>query len=327
MSKRLSIRIKQAREQEHLTQAELAHKFGVVPQTIFNWENGVCEPRGEPRDNLFHWLKKVERDSDASEEADSDDSAEALCLLRKIHKHWPQSRIAEALRVSQGTVSNWLRTGKVSDGYLEALQRIDLQLAKADDDDDDDDEDTDDDDSGETTYGDWLNGEIENQGMLPPDLAEKSGVTLHTILALLDGTTQKPQQRTRERIEEALQTTGEPSPEDDDWCYVGIEWKREQIEEAPTDPGVYVIHDQLLRPLYVGVAHRGKGGIKGRLRSHWEKKWTEVARWFSYALSDQLPKDDSSQFAKSLEKLLIKFMGNTLPINKNGLQGQRNLIR
>ena len=324
MPKRLSTRIEQALKKEKLTRAELADKLDVVPATIGNWENGVSEPRGEPRDRLLHWLKKVESKDD-SEESDSDDSAKALCLLQQINNKWPQARIAQALAVSQPTVSNWLRMGKVSDGYLEALQRLHSQVAKEGK--DTDDEELDDEETDEPTYGEWLGAELEHQGMLPAELAAKSSVHLHTILALLDGTTQKPQQRTREHIEEALQTTGAPSPEDDDWCYVGIEWKHEQIEEAPTDPGVYVIHDQLLRPLYVGVAHRGKDGIKGRLRSHWEKKWTEVARWFSYALSDQMPKNDSSKFAKSLEKLLIKFMGNTLPINKIGLQGQRDLSR
>src|SRR4051794_23248957 len=32
-------------------------------------------------------------------------------FLREIHEEWPQSRIADALGVSQATISNWLRTG------------------------------------------------------------------------------------------------------------------------------------------------------------------------------------------------------------------------
>ena len=45
---------------------------------------------------------------------DSSNDEVAIRHLRVIYDRWPQSRIAEALSVSQVTVSNWLRTGIVN---------------------------------------------------------------------------------------------------------------------------------------------------------------------------------------------------------------------
>src|SRR5215208_5175244 len=45
---------------------------------------------------------------------DSSSAHAAAQHLGEIYDQWPQSRIAEALSVSQATVSNWLRTGAVN---------------------------------------------------------------------------------------------------------------------------------------------------------------------------------------------------------------------
>jgi len=43
--------IRQLREAKNWTQAELAHRAGVAPSTIYNWERGKFEPRvGQLRD-------------------------------------------------------------------------------------------------------------------------------------------------------------------------------------------------------------------------------------------------------------------------------------
>ena len=84
-----------------------------------------------------------------------------------------------------------------------------------------------------------------------------------------------------------------------------------------------MIHDRLGRPAYIGVAHKGAGGIRGRLRKHNELRWTSdrrVAYKFSYALSARIPRSDPYELAKALEKLLIKFMGNAILINEREVE-------
>jgi hypothetical protein len=185
--------------------------------------------------------------------------------------------------------------------------------------------------SDDTQYGDWLRVELDRQGINAVDLAARTGIHINTILSLLEGRTEKPQQRTRQRIEKALQSAQPagvgPAPQrpavEDTWYYIGLQWTNEEIEQVPDEPGVYIIHDRLGRPAYIGVAHKGAGGIRARLRKHNELRWTSdrrVAYSFSYALAGRMPSSDPSQLAKSLEKLLIKFMGNAILINERDVE-------
>jgi hypothetical protein len=59
------------------------------------------------------------------------------------------------------------------------------------------------------------------------------------------------------------------------------------------------------------------------LKIHDEKKWTSarrVANSFSYALAQRMPTADATEIAKSLEKPLIKFMGNAILINERDVE-------
>jgi len=93
---------------------------------------------------------------------------------------------SRSVSVSQATVSNWLRTGKREFkvfGYATAPQRRTgkgngretvvtktSELA-----------------TGETQYGGWLRWELERQELNAVELAQRSGVHVNTILALLEG--------------------------------------------------------------------------------------------------------------------------------------------
>lgn len=180
-------------------------------------------------------------------------------------------------------------------------------------------------------YGEWLRAELERRQTNAVELAARTGIGINTIVALLEGRTERPQQRTRERIEKALAVTapedGAPAPKrptvEDTWYYIGLPWTREEIDQVPDEPGVYIIHDRLGRPAYVGVAYKGTGGIRARLKKHDELRWTSdrrVASTFSYALAARMPSSDPSSLAKALEELLIKFMGNAILINKRGVE-------
>ncbi len=336
MSKWFHTRIREAREAAGISQAELAEKLGVSGATISNWENRASEPREEQRERALIWVERAEgaaakRETRSPERDQKDEESfagtSALRSLQEIYKYWPQARIAEALSLSQATVSNWLRTGNVTAKYSSALQRLQTELTKQP--------------RGQTQrptrggepgtedtpYADWLRSELERQELNAVELAQKSGVHVNTIVALLEGRTEKPQARTRDRIEKVLQPSNkagpEPAGDQDTWYYIGLDWTDDEIDQVPDEPGVYMIHDRLGRPAYIGVAHKGAGGIRARLRDHNKLRWTSdrrVAYTFSYALSGRIPRADASQLAKALEKLLIKFMGNAILINERDVE-------
>lgn len=111
--------------------------------------------------------------------------------------------------------------------------------------------------------------------------------------------------------------------EQDPWYYIGLDWTKDEIEQVPDESSVYMIYERLGRPAYIGVAHKGAGGIRARLRDHNQLRWTsdpKVANRFSYALSAKMPRNDPSELAKALEKLLIKFMGNAILINEKDVE-------
>ena len=338
MAKWFHTRVREARERGDMSQAELGDELGVSAATISNWENRATEPWDEQRERVMTWLERAEskkgRPRKTREDGDDDASGDgdaAFASLEAVYEEWPQSRIAEALSVSQATVSNWLRTRNINPKYFEALKRLASQLAgpegkkaaeggvRADARED------------ATPYAEWLRRELERSGLNAVELAQKSGVHVNTVLALLEGRTERPQQRTRERIETALQikeeATASPGVEEDAaWYYIGLAWNNDEIEQAPDEPGVYMIHDRLGRPAYIGVAHKGAGGIRGRLKEHNKLRWTSdprVAFSFSYALTSRMPSADPSQLARAIEKLLIKFMGNAILINEKDVENIR----
>ncbi|HEX4340077.1 MAG TPA: hypothetical protein VH062_29420 [Polyangiaceae bacterium] len=249
----------------------------------------------------------------------------ALKALKAVYEHWPQSSIADALSVSQATVSNWLRTRNVPGKYAEPLHRLSAQLAVG---------------AKDATraqpprveeapYAEWLREELARQEINAVDLAQRADIHVNTILALLEGRTEKPQQRTRQKIEQVLRShassagasRSQPAVEEEAWYYIGLPWTKEEIDQVPDEPGVYIISDRLGRPAYIGVAH--KGGIRTRLRDHNKLRWTvdvRVASTFSYALAERMPRGSAGQLALSLEKLLIKFMGNAILINEKDVE-------
>jgi len=66
MAKWFHTRIREAREQSGLSQADLAEKLGVTGATISNWENRVSEPRDEQRDRAIVWVERIENGTNRS---------------------------------------------------------------------------------------------------------------------------------------------------------------------------------------------------------------------------------------------------------------------
>lgn len=181
--------------------------------------------------------------------------------------------------------------------------------------------------SRDSSYGERLRALMEENELNAVDLARNAQISLNTILALLEGRTERPQRNTRLKIERALGKPDESSlaesQADTTWYYTKLAFTEEEIEQVPSEPGVYVIHDRLGRPSYVGVAHKGRGGIRGRLRQHNQARWSvdkKVAATFSYAITTRMPHDEPSVLAQSIEKILIKFMGTAVLINEKDVE-------
>ena len=147
--------------------------------------------------------------------------------------------------------------------------------------------------------------------MTQADLARSAKVSSITISNLVTGKTENPQPGTRRKIENALRQSGkkegEPPPTiDPNEPVVGIRYEKNEYDQAPSEVGVYVIHDKRGWPTYVG-----KGNIRNELRHYSEQKWahSHSARTFSYALID------NDKDADRIETIVIKFMADSLLVN------------
>jgi len=89
-----------------------------------------------------------------------------------------------------------------------------------------------------------------------------------------------------------------------------------EIDQAPDKIGIYAIHDRRGYTTYVG-----QGKIKSRLRLHKQSIHfvsDKVANSFRYFITqDGDNYGDAKQQAIFLEKLIIKFTGNSILLNTN----------
>lgn len=256
---------------------------------------------------------------------------------------WSQANIAEELGVSQAYVSllkyKRIQTSLIiANSIIERLQSIfsQYEITTAENEDEISESESGDDNAEDIgTFSDWLNAQIVQNSWKPNQIADASGVSLITIRFILSGRTSNPQSATRGKIEKGIQSllslnpqsegvvqdvqvesTAPVAPEDE--IIAGIPFLRDEIERAPNKKGVYAIHDRRGYPVYVG-----KGNIRTRLLKHAEHRAfldSRVANNFSYIV---LQKSDTvediavaNREALRLEKLIVKFCGNTILLNK-----------
>ncbi len=225
-----------------------------------------------------------------------------------------QTEIANHLGVSQGLVSQWKNGHQpIGSDYLEVLRRLARETPRDADDDEQVDSEA---QLGSQSYGEWLAEQLEALKVTQAKLAEKAKVNAITISNLITGKTENPQKDTRRKIEDSLKYfhqqkhPREQAPKapatDPSAPVVGIQFTKDEIDQAPNKCGVYVIHDRRGCPTYVG-----KGTLRTELNLHFSKKWAaeHAANTFSYAEVDE--KD-----ADRIETILIKFMADSLLVNK-----------
>ena len=232
-----------------------------------------------------------------------------------------QADVAQYLGVSQGLVSQWKNgQARITPENARALQRVAEDAEDAGDvrrDMLDDGRRHREDQEVSSSFKDWLVEQLDVLGMTQAALAELADVSPITISNLVTSKTENPQQDTRRRIVDALKAYSKgkgprerkvpDAPEADPRePVVGVSFREEGIDQAPSELGVYVIHDKRGWPTYVG-----KGNIRTELKTYNDRKWAApyTATKFSYALVED-EKD-----ALRIETIIIKFMADSLLVN------------
>lgn len=98
-------------------------------------------------------------------------------------------------------------------------------------------------------FGDWLNGEMEKQGVTIQQLADKTKLTYTGIWNIVKGNTMYPREETRKKLSEALNQTVPPAVEQEIEQeaeisgYTWTDFTPSDLETVPAQAGVYVFYD------------------------------------------------------------------------------------
>lgn len=229
-----------------------------------------------------------------------------------------QDKLATIVGCSGMTISNW-ENGK-SQPDPDSMRKLEKVLGKYR---------TDEALGEEGDFGNWLRTERTNLGATQQQLADEAGVNALTISLIELGKINKPQRKTIDRLETALEKRyselrkgpkppGRPAqvilPREDEGTArsqgIGsfIEFNPHVDEERPKEPGIYVLYDISERPIYVGQAQE----IRSRIRDHRDKFWFKEPIVESAAYI----RVDDKELRNRLEEVLIKFMKSNAVLNK-----------
>ncbi|MFN8658890.1 MAG: helix-turn-helix domain-containing protein, partial [Candidatus Obscuribacterales bacterium] len=268
--------LRNARRGRNLSQADLGEKLGVSAATISLWEAG----ERRPSDELKRRLKEIfgirtgnpERTSSLPKRRESDSQGVrqdhgstdgARLRLARIQAGLSQLEVAEKVRVSQGTISNWENDRSSPDlGEANQLEKLlgfsteDEQNREVD---------------GPSPIGVWLNKKRNEVRLTVAQLAAKSGIKMPTIYAIESGKIANPRERTLRALEQALGAFVPEETQEEVNAQAQIEGLGELIDFDPHDEndwpsaaGIYVLYDVTERPVYVGEGQ----AIQKRLRDH-----------------------------------------------------------
>ena len=162
----------------------------------------------------------------------------------------------------------------------------------------------------------WFGKALEEKGTTLSDVANKSGLSEATLQKIRLGTTLNPQDRTVQKIEDALglkvpQDIVEEVEQEAQIAGVGelIDFDPYVKDDIPNLPGIYVLYDLTDRPVYVG---KSESSIRTRVTSgHSDKKWF-VRPFVESGAYVQI--DDKDLLAK-VERLLIRFLKSNAMLN------------
>ena len=170
----------------------------------------------------------------------------------------------------------------------------------------------------EPSFGDWLNQEMESQGVSIPDLVAKTGISYAGIWNISTGKTYSPRQETRDKLAKALKKKVPVKVQkqiDDNASEIpGLDWvdfTPSDLQTIPEEGGVYVFYDTTDRPVYVGMS---KANVRSRVKDHSTRFWFKeplVVRGAFLSVPDP-------DLCVKIEKILIKFLGKHALLNVKG---------
>jgi transcriptional regulator with XRE-family HTH domain len=101
--------IRKKRYESGLFQHEVAEKIGVDKTTIFNWENGLTQPKIRSMPKIFEFLGYIPSVAMSSISSTLGDRIIAYRKLHGIH----QKKFARELGVDHGTLRSWEKNKSV----------------------------------------------------------------------------------------------------------------------------------------------------------------------------------------------------------------------
>jgi transcriptional regulator with XRE-family HTH domain len=258
-----------------------------------------------------------------AKQSDLAEKVKKIIIYLQDSENWTQAEIANSIGTQQPIVS-LLKKGKISSesknfekwsknlqGLIteeSVLEEVDAKALRVEE---------------SENYAEWFTNIILSHEISLTELADRTGLTYQGLYRIYNGDTVNPQKATREKIRKALETWvglkefAQAPAENQSDIVVNIPFTEADIDQAPALIGVYAIHDRRGYPTYVG-----KGRIKNRLKKHREHRAfldSRVANSFSYFIIEKngLLKEEASAQSFELEKILIKFLGNAILLNKN----------
>jgi transcriptional regulator with XRE-family HTH domain len=229
-----------------------------------------------------------------------------------------QEELANAIGVSQPTISNWERGYPPGPDESElkniekSLGRPISEAASASE------------PENTTDLALWLRKAIETKQRASTDnkslgvLATEAGVSVPTIYNIINGTVASPQSRTLKKLQDYF---GEAPPEVKEETSaardVGQLGEFSQFDphddaQWPAEPGVYILYDISERPIYIG---KSKISVASRLRDH------ETRFWFKRPLvqSAAYVAVKDPRLVLDVEALLIKVLRSLAIVNQKGV--------
>lgn len=234
-------------------------------------------------------------------------------LLReaRLSEEWSRAQLADRLGVSYPSVRNWEEgTNSPMGANFDAIINLFGQerfMAP----------DQDQISVENHALGNWIRHRREELQMSRQELVDRARISYPTLLNLETGRTVNPQQRTLERIEQAL---GQEVPDavDEEMAEaaeVGVDvgvftdFDPHAWDDLPDVPGVYVFYDVSDRPIYVGKSDKISGRIKN---GHWEKFWYRPPIVYQAAFV----RIDDPRLRDQIERVMIRFLKSNAVINK-----------
>jgi transcriptional regulator with XRE-family HTH domain len=225
-----------------------------------------------------------------------------------------QREVADAIGVSQATISNWEigRSEPTRDEARRLRAYFEEHEAHASA------------TEGSRTsgaltasFGDWVVDQRVARGWTQTQLAEKAKVSQASISNIEIGRSPNPLAKTRRQIEVAfgLDTPASVAAEQERVATVedvGVlrDFDPHDPSAYPNEPGVYVFYDRSDRPIYVGESK----AISSRVKSHADKFWFKepIVDTAAYvAISDET-------LRRQVESVLIAFLRSNAVLNTRG---------